>query len=267
MKSLILWSTQRKLFSSFLLFAYYLAVVLPHKRFGTFLNTVIFKGITRDQYNIYVAAISGIFLIFLSSIFYQNLKKSNNKKLGIYFILTVVLAILTVKYLFVINIEVVHFPQYALFAIMLFPIVKKYQSALIWSTLAGSLDEAYQYFYLSPNDTGYYDFNDVVTNLIGAAFGIIFMKSFNIEESETKSSQVPSEYLGLLLLSAVICFLFLTNILSYLPEEDIPFSILKGKINGFWSTIHPNVTYHVIRPLEGIFITIFLWVFYSKMSA
>ncbi|MCB0476370.1 MAG: hypothetical protein KDC69_11885, partial [Flavobacteriaceae bacterium] len=167
------------------LIAYYLSVVLPHKRFGAFLNDVVFKGVARDQYNLIV--LIGAILVFtgLLIIFFKNTAYSKERnKLRIYLLFNTLFAIVVVKTLFVINIELIHFPQYALFAILVFPLARCYNSTLLWSFQAGALDEAYQYFYLAPNDTSYYDFNDLITNLVGASFGLIFLKSFGVKEKQ-----------------------------------------------------------------------------------
>ena len=266
MKSFIDWLSNHRYLNILLALSYFLVVVLPHKRFGTFLNKVVFKGITRDQYNLYVASMAAIVGIILAIILFRNIRKSESQKLLFFYSLsTMLFAILIVKFLFVINIEVIHFPQYALFAILIFPLVKNYRSALIFSTIAGSIDEAYQYFYLAPNDTGYYDFNDVVTNVVGAAFGVIILRSFDIKGKRLPKFLKSFEFWTLIILSGVIGLLFLANVLSFYPEEGTPFSVLKGEINGFWSTVYPNITYHVVRPLEGLAITGLLWIFYSRL--
>ena len=188
------------------------------------------------------------------------------KKIALYLLVSTALAFVVIKTLFVINIEMVHFPQYAFCAILIFPLVKRYQASLILTTLAGAIDEAYQYFYLAPNETGYYDFNDVITNLIGATFGLILLKSFNVSNAVAPSFFNRLEIRVLAIFLFIVSLLFLFNILGVHIDDGAMFPIIKKELDGFWSNVPPNVTYHVIRPLPGLISVILLWLFYWKLG-
>ena len=175
-------------------------------------------------------------------------------------LLNTLLAALIVHFLFVVNIEMVHFPQYAMLAILLCPLVGNYTSTLIWATLAGMLDEAYQYFYLAPLDTAHYDFNDVLTNCVGAIFGLLFLKSFKILENTQFSSIRSTFWIGLLLIISTVVSCHLFGVLSIYPSDTHDFHIVREMPKRFWSKVHPNVIYHVVRPLEGILLTISFWI-------
>ncbi len=259
--------TEHKWINLLILLTYYIAVVLPHKAFGTFLNTKVFKGITRDEYNMIVLFIAIVVLSVFAYLFLRNSStRPFKRRLWFYMGANILFASLVMTYLFVINIEVVHYPQYALFAILAFPLIGNYQQTLIWTTIAGIIDEAYQYFYLSPKDTSYYDFNDVVTNLIGAVFGLLFLRSFGVKNFyQPPFIKSPALY-AIISLMLVVIALNLSGILSIYPNDDTPFQLLKKWPDGFWSTVHPNVTYHVMRPLEGTLVTFALWLFYSKIG-
>lgn len=205
-------------------------------------------------------------LAFFSFIFYQNTQQLKEaKRLRFFMLATLLFSVLVFRYLFVINIEVVHFPQYALYAVLLFPIIGNYTSTLLWTTIIGALDEAYQYFYLSPNDTGYYDFNDVVTNLLGAAFGLIFLRSFGIYNREEKPLRKTTGYKAVAVTAIIIASAFIFNFLSLYPSVDTYFEVMKKPLDGFWHTVHPGITYHVLKPWEGLLFTGLLWYFYSSL--
>lgn len=267
MKKLIDWLSHHRAFNLLIILFYFIAVVLPHKRFGTFLNTKVFKGITRDEYNNMVL-FGGLILlsIFILILLRNSAKTEYKRRLWIYMAANVLFSAIILNLLFVINIEVIHFPQYAFFAIIAFPLLLNYQQTLIWSTLAGAIDEAYQYFYLSPNDTGYYDFNDVVTNLVGAVFGLLFLWSFGIKETNKPNFFKSSAFYALTSLLVLIFIAFSTSYLSIYPDDNAAYQIVKKMPDGFWSTVHPNVTYHVMLPLEGIAITILLILFYYQIG-
>jgi len=69
-------------------------------------------------------------------------------------------------------IEDVHYPQYALMAVTLAPALPTLEAAWLGATGLGAVDELYQFLELPRGTPSYFDWNDVVLNAIGAAFGI-----------------------------------------------------------------------------------------------
>lgn len=266
MIQLINWLSRNKWVNIGLLIAYFIIVVAPHKRFGTFINTVIFKGMPRDESNMIMLGIALLTLSVYGYYFGKYAKKrDDHQKLWIFLIVDLLLAYFVVSFLFVNNVEVVHFPQYALFSILLFPLIGNYTATMVWATLAGALDEAYQYFYLAPKDTSYYDMNDVVTNLVGVVLGLLLLRAFGIAEKSVFNIRSSTIWIGIALVVAAILIAHLSGILSIYPDDSRPFQILREWPPGFWSHVHPNITYHVIRPIEGLVITILLWIVFSHI--
>lgn len=249
---------------------YFVAVVAPHKTFGTYLNLVVFKGVPRAQYNFYVliAAITVLAIYILFFIINAN-KQKDRKKLWLYMVINIGLSVLVMKYLFVINIETVHFPQYALLAILLFPLIGNYTGTMIWSTLFGVLDEAYQYFYLAPKDTFYFDFNDVITDIVGTVFGLLLLRSIGIREKSSFLLKKSTIWYGIGLLISVVLLTHVLGLLSIYPNENRAYHLLREWPEGFWTIItsrkNPEIIFHVIRPIEGLILTIGLWVIYSNL--
>ena len=267
MSGIISWLTRNKWINALVLLGYFLAVVLPHKKFGTFLNTQVFKGITRAEYNQIVLSFALVaLLIFCTVLFRKIYKHTSRKLLSSYLLVNVIFAGLVMRYLFVINIEVVHYPQYALFAILCFPLFNNYRHTLIWTTIAGALDEAYQYFYLAPKDTFYYDMNDVITNLIGGVFGLLFLWSFNIPERKSGPFWKSSGFYGLVAIVTLIIVFNLAGVLSIYPSDEVPYQLLRKSPEGFWTNANHGVVYHIVRPFEGAIITTALWAFYSNLG-
>ena len=261
------WMSKRPVFNALLVVAYYIIVVAPHKKFGTFLNTVVFKGITRDQYNLYVI-IGASLVLFLYGLFFfkESVKQVSRNRMWFYMAANILLTILIINFLFVINIEVIHFPQYAAFAILIYPMIRNYNSTLIWTTIAGSIDEAYQNFYLAPKDTGYYDWNDVITNLVGAIFGLLLLRSFNVKQRVNNPWYQSSGLFGLLSLCGLVFLLWLSGFLSIYPSDTSTIQMVTTQIEGFWHKVPPNVVFHVVKPLEGFTITLSLFAFYNKIG-
>ena len=273
MKRFVDWMAANKAVHIVIIVLYYISVVLPHKRFGTFLNDTVVGGLGinnntaegRGEYNFYAISIALILLASLLFFFIKYSRKLADRSLiWTYMIINIVLAFLIVEYLFVVNIEFVHFPQYAVFAILLFPLIGNYRSTMIWATLAGSIDEAYQYFYL--RDTGHYDFNDVLTNLVGVVFGLLLLRSMNVKEHSVFKLWKSTFWYGIVGIALVVFGLHASDILSIYPSEEHNYHIMKKMPDQFWSKIHPNVTYHIVRPMEGLALTCALWFFFSKIG-
>ena len=273
MNRLLKWLQEHKVANILILSTYFLAVVLPHKLFGSFLNKTVIGALGIDnnspegraQYNALALALGVIILVIVLTFFIRNTRNQiEGKRLRALMVLNTFFAAIIVQFLFVVNIEMVHFPQYALFAILLFPLVGNYTSTLIWATLAGMIDEAYQYFYLAPMDTAHYDFNDVLTNCIGAIFGLLFLRSFGTLEGTQFRLKRSTSWIGLALIIMSVLVFHLAGVLSIYPSEVHDYHIVREMPAGFWSKVHPNVTYHVVRPIEGILITISLWIIFHQ---
>lgn len=266
------WLTERKYISFLLLSIYYLMVVLPHEQVGQFVVWV-FKEATRATYQITVAVLgSGIFLVFLFYIF-QNIKHLAEKRiLYLYLFTTVTFMLISFKTLIIHNIEIIHYAQYAILILFLYPLTKTMISSLFWATILGALDEAYQYLYLAPNRTDYFDFNDIILDLLGAAFGIIWIYSFyqnNIGGKHFKK-QINIIISAVIIIVIIVTIGVLTSNLYIYPVDNINLSaiVLVKKIEpNFWSHItHLNVKYHIVQPLEGLIVISLLLFFYFLLE-
>jgi hypothetical protein len=80
------------------------------------------------------------------------------------------------RWLLVANIELIHLPQFALIAAILLAGGMGSTSAYVAATVAGIVDEAYQYFvvYAGRTDT-YFDINDIVLDAIGAIWAVALL--------------------------------------------------------------------------------------------
>jgi len=223
------------------------------------------KKLGLENYNLMVTLISFVALIAYFIVIYNRAKTNGIlKQILSYLGINIILAILCFKILFVLNIEAVHFVQYAIFAILCFPFTQNYFATAGISMWAGAIDEAYQYFYLSPLRTEYYDFNDVIINTVGAGFGLILIRAFAQYKSEIKKWN-PFFLLTAVILLVFLC-LYISGIISVLPNEDVPYSLIRVVQAEFWTTVHPNIKFYVVKPLEGCLIILALLFFYRKLN-
>ncbi|MBM3724501.1 MAG: hypothetical protein FJW40_03620 [Acidobacteria bacterium] len=88
-----------------------------------------------------------------------------------FWLLAVSLSVASVFLFSVNNNEFVHFAQYGLLAVPLFALTGSLGQTVLWGTLTGALDEAYQYAVLHPDWGIPWDLNDFVLDLCGSALG------------------------------------------------------------------------------------------------
>lgn len=256
----------RPVLNGLMLLVYYLIVTLPHEWVG--LVTVSWFGhLDRDTYNLYVSSAAVFSCILILFMLIPRLKRHPlRSRIIAIAVLNLLLSIAVVKVLFVIKIEVVHFFQYAGFALLCFPLVNNFFRTLVWTTLAGAVDEAYQYFYLAPDRTLYYDFNDVIANLTGGVFGILILLILGVEQRRDQLVFYRSPLIFVLLfIFLLVTIMFAVGILGVYPESGADFLLVRERAPGFWSVVHPNVTYHVVRPIEGVIIIIVLLLLYRQI--
>lgn len=244
--------------------------VMPHEEVGKVIAS-LFRPFSRDTYNlIFMLSSVGGLLGYLYMV-YKNLNKSFSKLVVGYLVLNMVLAVACFKVLFVLNVEAIHFLQYSIFAILCFSYVKNYSLTLAYTTIAGAIDEAYQFYYLAPERTEYYDFNDVIINLIGGVFGLILVRSLNLPTYKyTFREFIKSGHFKILLgVLACIVALFASGLLvkNYDAQNlHAKFWLIRTSVEGFWQDRPQfNFRYHIVQPWEGIGIVALLLLIYSRL--
>lgn len=268
MLSLINWLSKYKAVNIVLLGIYYLLAVLPHEQVGVFISKNVRKPIGLEAYDRMMLQIAiGGLLLYGIVVIWNIIKKPKQYLTLFYLIANICFASASVYALFVLNIEAIHFFQYGLLALLLFPLLRSYSATMFWGTLLGAIDEAYQYFYLSPDRTDYFDFNDVILDLIGVAFGLILIRSFNPSIPKIKSwlnKPIAVTSIGIALLTGL---LHLMGWLRFYPDESAKeaFLLVKKIPTDFWSKVPPNIVFHIVEPLEGIVAITLLLVFFAGL--
>lgn len=249
-----------------LLIAYLLLVILTHEIVGE-MTVPIRKKLGLENYNLLVTCISflGLMLYFLP-LYIASKKNEIQTKIFSYLLINCTLAVICFKVLFVLNIEAIHFVQYGIFAILCFPLVRNYLQTIGITMWAGAVDEAYQYVYLSPLKTEYFDFNDVIINTVGAGFGLILIRAFAQWEKKWKMVKSPFFIISVFMLGTFGVAYF-TGFLSIHPNDQAHFSLIRITQPGFWSIVHPSIKFHVVKPLEGVIVVAGLLVFYKTLNS
>ena len=261
---------KRPFLNALLVLIYYLLVVLPHETFGAWIARTLDKPLGRETYNLLIMGmgVAG-FVAYLYLIWKGTKSKRYSKSTWMYLLLTLTLIVFCINVLMVVNVEMIHFVQYATFAVLIFPLFQNYQATLLYATLFGAIDEAYQYLVLAPEKSNYYDFNDVFIDMIGVTLGLILIRAYGIrDKATTKPFYKRPVFIGLVSLLGIILFSYLQGWTSLHvdPNLDIPFPLIKKMKPDFWTIIHPNVKFHVVRPWEWIILTLGLWLVYRRIG-
>ena len=272
MEKLIQWLAARPLVNVGMALVYYLLVVLPHEWVGVQVGAWL-SGLTRSQANtrILIAVFVSLALYFIP-VFRGLFRAPQKWGTLFYLVATIALTVLAFNTLVILNTELIHFFQYAMMAVLMFPLCKTYGSTLFWVCLLGAIDEGYQYFYLAPERTGYYDFNDVIINTLGGVFGLILLKSQGIAFMLNKAKQWWKNPIFWTILGGILIFIALKVgglLYVYPPDGDTVTPILlyaKPRPPVFWSVVYPRVYYHVVQPLEGLILTSILLLFYKGLD-
>lgn len=260
---------KNKLVTASLSLSYFLAVVLPHEEVGKMINS-FFSNYSRSTYNLVISLI----VLTLSAILFWILLPSlrchrEPKKMYGYLVVSAVLVFLCFNVLFVVNVEAVHFIQYAILAILLFPLSRSCSVTMSLAVLAGGLDELYQYLVLD-NTNFYYDFNDVLLDTIGAGMGLLVLK---IRHAETVAySHQWYKHPGFLLSVGIASVLLVAGLLGHFsintrPLDPAFFTLFKKAPDGFWHfPPGPIVKFHILRPVPGLIIIYATAYFYSLLD-
>ena len=255
-----------KLFIGIVTLLYYLVSVLPHEKVGILIAGMV-KGKPREFYDNAVSIIAVILLmVLIAGSTYIMRKNPHRIKIGIpYLIITLGFMFLCLKTLIIVNVEMIHFVQYAILATLLFHLTRNHLYVILIALLAGAIDEGYQYFHLSPERTMYFDFNDVILDVIGAGLGLTFM--YLMGKTIQKSKKIfHAISFTFLILGLIGIILLATKVLSIGPSTEATYLLQKEIPENFWSIDRGVRKFHIMSPLEGTVTLIVLVVFYSLLN-
>jgi hypothetical protein len=148
--------------------------------------------------------------------------------------------------LLVSNVELIHYPQFALLAGLILATGLGAETAWVLTTVAGIADEVYQYLVLYAGVPNIYlDYNDMVLNAIGAAYAVcLFVAAGGRESTHDPAAMRRLRRVA----SAIFAALFLVA-LWIDPPRLVPF--WRKALTGRW--------YHVFSLPEGLLALFLLW--------
>ena len=259
METVIRWLRDRQILVVIFSAIYFAAVVLLHEEVSK-ISVWLRDLLTLKLYNALIT-ISVISLCLLLTIFLvSRIRQGEQKTLKLaYWCFTLLVAGISYNTLLVTNVEAIHFAQYAFLAIPIFALTMSYAETLIWVMLLGAIDEAYQYFIFK--NWIYFDFNDVVLNVLGGCIGVVLLftvcgkpESFTRRQRWKLLKSPP--FLTVVGLAAVAMLLSASGLLQVYPGEDGSKAlVLLSKVppsQTFWITFKWGKSYHILTPVEGL---------------
>lgn len=128
--------------------------------------------------------------------------------------------------------EYAHYPQYGLLAWLIARALDPARQTwpigrvLFWTTLLGAADEMAQYLWITTRYSGYFDFNDVLVNLLAATLGVMVFYGFRAPPTHrapaTPPARVPVETWVAGVLILVTATLFYIGLVVVTPPQAIP---------------------------------------------
>lgn len=190
--------------------------------------------------------------------------------------------------------EYFHYPQYALLTILVAKIIDPDHTRwpvtrlLLITTLLGALDELAQYTWITVSYSNYYDFNDVLVNLLAGTLGVMLYYGFRIPPGapppSTSRSRPDRFNAGMVLAVVLLCsWAWSTNRLAITPPTQVPpggtlvspnghntlYLQRKTDFFGGWQPGIRHGKYHVLPPawaLGYVLLVYLIWGMWASLA-
>lgn len=266
---LLNWLKQHKTVNISLVIIYGISLIFLHDFFvGLSVNAM--NSLSLPVYNKVVLAVSiyGGIALFVS-LMYMLYKTNENRRFKLFFLLiTSVLIALHYKFLFEMNIEVVHVLEFTLLAVLLFPLTGSFGASVIFTLPFIFVNEWYQYVVLYPTYIHYYEFNDIVIDLLGCGMAMIFLWIAGAKPNKNSVSFFKQPgIVFLILINLIVVVLLATCVFAFYSGDkcENTFLVLNQLPNPhfFWQTHVFGAVYHVMKPVEGLVAINLVCLFFS----
>jgi hypothetical protein len=254
---------RNKIFLSALTVVYGLSVLLLHD----FFVQISIRLMNHFSLPLYNKLVRNVFLfvglIFAGACLWKSLQ---NKRyvLLIFFMVFLVLLLLHAAFLFEMNVEIIHAVEYGILGVLFYRLCSNAGWSVALSLPFMLLDEWIQYSFLYKNYNQYYEFNDLVLNVLGIGIFVLFIKIFEEPRKEVSTALWKrKEFLFILLIFSV--FIILVAGCVFAVHQNVACSntvFVLSKINfpeSFWH-IHffTGAKYHILSPVWGAIIMFLL---------
>lgn len=279
MQRVIRWLECHRAATLLISLAYYAAGLFLHDRANVLCND--FR--TQMGTGPYQGALTGLFLAMLAGCCLAVCRSlwrgaERTAKLG-YAVLTLILMVAGYQNLFILNTEAVHYVQYTGLAILLYPLLGELGLTCLWTSLLGAADEAHQYWVVYADRSTWYDFNDVVLNILGAAAGCLLIWIVREPERARAAWDVaafrrcaarPAWCVGFIFAAVPVAACAAGVFVRFPADELYPWQVVLARgfpdPQRFWDVTAWGKTLHNLSPAEGIALSALLLAVYLPMD-
>ena len=273
LQGIIAWLAAHRMVNGALVLAYAAFILFAHDPFVQ-LSIRVMNALTLPVYNSVVAMLVGVgggafFAVLL--LFLQKETNHRGRKLR-YLVAILILVVLHHHFLFEMNIEVIHAMQFAVLGMLLFPLTQRFGAAIIMSIPFMILDEWHQFQVLYPTYVQYFEFNDMLMDILGCALLMCGLWIMGVRElPSARPWYLRAEALVVAVLSVGALLAMTTCFIVPFPQDACATTWLVLNTlpdpTALWQT-HPFTgrVYHAMQPVEGMVVVMFVTVVMMGMG-
>lgn len=261
---------KHKALNLFLVFVYGTALIFFHNFFVQ-LSVAAMNKLSLGVYNklVLITSICTGAAALLLFVFYLLKNTENRVWKSVYGLVTLLLIGLHYAFLFEMNIEIIHAVEFAFLSLLLFPLTCSFGASVVFTLPFIFVNEWYQYTVLYPHYIHYFEFNDVVVDLLGCGLAMIMLWMAG-KKAYSMGNMNKYALIFLAGLNILFCVLLLSCVLAQYPTEECnnTFLVLNKLENPhlFWQTHYFGQVYHVMKPVEGWIAINILCLFFTSMD-
>jgi hypothetical protein len=265
------WLQKHRALNVLFVFIYGVALVFFHD-FFVHLSVDAMNNLSLPVYNkvVLIISICGGIAGF-ASLLYMLLKTKEDRNRKLFFLVfTSLLIVLHYMFLFEMNIEVIHVLEFTVLSVLLFPLLGSFGAAVAFTLPFIVVNEWYQYTVLYPGYIQYFEFNDIVIDLLGCGMAMIFLWIAGAKPKQAFVFWIKPEIIFLMTVNLLFLVLLASCAVAFYPESkcDTTFLVLNQLPNPhlFWQTHVYGAVYHVMKPLEGLVAVNLVCLFFTGMD-
>jgi hypothetical protein len=263
LQGIIAWLAAHRMVNGALVLAYAAFILFAHDHFVQ-LSIRVMHALTLPVYNSLVAMLVGVcggafFVVLL--LFLKKETNDRGRKLG-YLVAILILLVLHHLFLFEMNIEVIHAMQFAVLALLLFPLTQRFGAAIIMSIPFMILDEWHQFQVLYPTYVQYFEFNDMLMDILGCSLLMCGLWIMGVRElPSARPWYLRAEAMVVAVLAVGALLAMTTCIIVPFPQDACATTWLVLNTlpdpTALWQT-HPFTgrMYHAMQPVEGMVVVV-----------
>jgi hypothetical protein len=255
---------------SYFVFIYYMHDVVVH------LSVWVMNMMSLPVYNKVVLTISILLLASFAVFMIVYFKKyGGNRLLKIsYLSLTIAFIILHFRFLFEMNIEIIHIFEYSILALLIFPVTRRFGATVLFAVPLMLMDEWHQYIVLYPGFVEAFEFNDIIIDMYGCGLAMVALMICGVRGNWPVAPLWRRSEFIFLIASLVIVAVAVHTCFITLYEADkcantwLVLNIIHGPVT-FWRQFpgRPGAIYHLMQPLEAIIAIASLSIFYFGLDS